>query len=442
VKGRAPVLRSQPPLGGPTQHRQVLECASPLALSDVVRPSIPAIAPKDWRSPRRWRPDDNASAKGRLRIRVLNTIPIVCAWVLLLAQCVELRAESGATNAPATSGLDWIKVSRNKHGFVRASSGRPFIPWGFNYDRDYRSRLLEDYWEAEWPIVVKDFQEMKMLGANVVRVHLQFAKFMDAPDRPNPASLERLGRLVKLAEDTGLYLDLTGLGCYRKQDVPAWYIALGETDRWGAQARFWEAVADRCAPSPAIFCYDLMNEPIVPGGKRAPGDWLTGELGGFNYCQFISLDQAGRSRPQIAHRWVGQLAAAIRKHDRRHLMTVGLLPDSLETPVSVSGFVPRKVAGDLDFICVHIYPKSGHLKEDLKLLRGFGVGKPVVIEETFLLGCTGKELGQFIEGSRKYAAGWLGFYWGQTPEQLSRSTSIGDSLTAAWLKLFQEMNPN
>lgn len=216
----------------------------------------------------------------------------------------------------------------------------------------------------------------------------------------------------------------------------------GETERWGAQARFWEAVADRCAASSAIFCYDLMNEPIVPEGKRAPGDWLTGELGGFYYCQFISLDQAGRPRPEIARRWVAQLAAAIRKHDRRHLITVGLLPDSLETPVSVSGFVPRKVAGKLDFICVHLYPKTGHLSEDLKLLRGFGVGKPVVIEETFLLSCTGKELGQFIEGSRKYAAGWLGFYWGQTPEQLSRSTSIGDSLTAACLKLFQEMNPN
>jgi hypothetical protein len=369
-------------------------------------------------------------------------VPILCAGALLLAQYVGLSAESGATNAPTSSGLDWIKVSGNKHGFVRASSGGQFIPWGFNYDRDYRFRLLEDYWEAEWPTVVEDFREMKQLGADVVRVHLQFAKFVDAPDRPNEASLERLGRLVKLAEDAGVYLDLTGLGCYRKRDVPAWYSSLGEAERWAAQARFWEAIAARCAGSPAVFCYDLMNEPIVPGGKREPGDWLTGELGGFNYCQFISLDQAGRSRPKIARRWVAQLAAAIRKHDRRHLITVGLLPDSLETPVSVSGFVPRKVAGDLDFICVHIYPKTGHSKEDLELLRGFGVGKPVVIEETFLLSCTAKELGQFIGASRKYAAGWIGFYWGQAAEELSRSTSIGDSLTAAWLKLFQEVNPN
>jgi hypothetical protein len=366
----------------------------------------------------------------------------LCAGVFVLAQGAGLRAESRGTTAPAKRALDWIKVSRNKHGFVCASSGRPFIPWGFNYDRDYKSRLLEDYWEAEWPTVVEDFREMKQLGANVVRVHLQFAKFMDAADRPNEKALEHLGRLVKLAEDTGLYLDLTGLGCYRKQDVPAWYSGMSEKERWATQARFWEAVAARCAGDPAIFCYDLMNEPIVPGGKRPPGDWLTGELGGFNYCQFISLDQAGRPRPEIARQWVARLVAAIRKHDRRHLITVGLLPNSLETPVSISGFVPGKVAGDLDFISVHIYPKTGHLEEDLRLLRGFRIGKPVVIEETFPLTCTPKELGQFIERSRKDAAGWLGFYWGQTPAELSKSTSIGDSLLAGWLKLFQELRPN
>ena len=190
-----------------------------------------------------------------------------------------------ATQTNAT--LDWIKVAKGKHGFVRAASGQQFTSWGFNYDRDYKFRLLEDYWETEWPTVVEDFREMKQLGANVVRIHLQFARFMVAPDRPNEKALEHLGRLVKLAEETKLYLDLTGLACYRKQDVPAWYSTLGEAERWEAQARFWEAIAGRCVASPAIFCYDLMNEPIVPAGARKPGDWLTGELAGFSYCQFI-----------------------------------------------------------------------------------------------------------------------------------------------------------
>src|ERR1035437_1015498 len=344
--------------------------------------------------------------------------------------------------ATTTAAQDWIKVSKDKHSFVAASSGRTFTPWGFNDDRDHKFRLLEDYWEAEWPTVVEDFGEMKQLGANVVRVHVQFARFMDAPDRPNASAVERLGQLVKLAEEKGLYLDVTGLACYRKQDVPAWYSSLGETERWEAQGRFWEAVASRCAGSPAIFCYDLMNEPIVPAGARKPGDWLTGELVGFNYCQFISLDQAARSRPEIARQWAAQLAAAIRKHDRRHLITVGLLPNSLPGSAWASGFEPRKVAGKLDFICVHLYPKTGQLAEDLRTLKGFQIGKPLVIEETFPLACNAADLQEFISRSRVSATGWIGFYWGQTPSELSKSSSISDSLTAAWLKLFQEMNPN
>jgi hypothetical protein len=388
-------------------------------------------------------------------MRAPNTVPILCAGFLLLAQFAGRCADSvpaarqtpltdqtilGAATATNTP-LDWIKVSNDKHGFVAASSGQEFTPWGFNYDRDYKFRLLEDYWDAEWPTVVEDFREMKQLGANVVRVHLQFAKFMDAPDRPNTSALERLVRLVKLAEETRLYLDLTGLACYRKQDVPTWYNSLDETERWRAQARFWEAIATRCAASPAIFCYDLMNEPIVPAGARKPGDWLTGELGGFSYCQFISLDQAGRSRPEIARKWAAQLAAAIRRHDRRHLITVGLLPNSLPGFAWASGFEPRKIAGTLDFICVHIYPKTGQLAEDLKTLKGFQIGKPVVIEETFPLACNAADLREFIGRSKDFATGWIGFYWGQTSSELGKSTNIGDSLTAAWLKLFQKMKP-
>ena len=158
---------------------------------------------------------------------------------------------------------EWVRVAPDRRSFILESSGRRFTPWGFNYDHDEQGRLIEDYWEKEWPKVEQDFREMKDLGANVVRVHLQLGKFMKDAGRPDETSLERLGRLLELAERLGLYLDLTGLGCYHKKDVPAWYDAMTEPDRWAVQSRFWEAVARRCAGSPAVFCYDLMNEPVV-----------------------------------------------------------------------------------------------------------------------------------------------------------------------------------
>lgn len=340
---------------------------------------------------------------------------------------------------PSNAPLEWIEAAPANEaaqgGFILRPSGRTFVPWGFNYDRDYRSRLLEDYWQTEWPIIVEDFAEMKRLGANAARIHLQFGKLMLAPDRPDPAALARLAKLLELAEQTGLYLDLTGLACYRRADSPEWYQALPERERWAAQAAFWEAVAQTGARSPAVFCYDLMNEPMVPAASRRAGDWLTGELGGFVYCQFITLSPAGRPREQIATEWIRCLTSAIRKHDRRHLITVGLLPNSNETPGS--GFSCREIGPELDFISVHFYPKSGQLAHDLQVLRGFAVGRPVVIEEMFPLACSTAELEEFVRRSQPYADGWFGFYWGQLPEELDPAKSLGEAITREFLQWFR-----
>ncbi len=335
--------------------------------------------------------------------------------------------------------LEWIRVADDKRGFVFAASGKSFVPWGFNYDHQEGSgRLIEDYWDNEWATIEEDFAEMKKLGANVVRIHLQFGRFMLAADRPNQRSLDQLERLVKLAEQTGLYLDLTGLGCYHKADVPEWYDALDESARWEAQAAFWEAVAARCAASPSIFCYDLMNEPVVPGDKRRD-DWLGGAFAGKHFVQFVTLSAAGRPRHEIARQWIVRLVRAIRKHDRRHLITVGMVPWSLDRPGLTSGFVPEKVAGELDFIAVHIYPEKGKTDDAIETLKGFAaVGKPVLIEETFPLKCPADELGTFIDASREHAAGWIGFYWGKTPEEYRPPKTIREAIVLSWLELFEK----
>src|SRR5207253_944698 len=128
-------------------------------------------------------------------------------------------------------GPDSIGVSLDGRGFQFLASKEEFRPWGVNYGH---AGLIEDFWTHDWPRVVDDFREMRQLGANVARVHLQFGKFMTALDRPNPAALAQLSRLLRLAEETGIYLDLTGLGSYRPADVPQWYDALDEPARWSA----------------------------------------------------------------------------------------------------------------------------------------------------------------------------------------------------------------
>ena len=60
---------------------------------------------------------------------------------------------------------------------------------------------------------------MKVLGADVVCIHLQLGRFMSAPATPVEASLDQLRRLLDLAGSMGLYLNITGL--------PGWGISKG-----------------------------------------------------------------------------------------------------------------------------------------------------------------------------------------------------------------------
>ncbi len=347
-----------------------------------------------------------------------------------------------ALTSPLADRLEFIKVADGGRGFVLADGGRPFIAWGHNYGNG--GRLIEDYWETDWQTVVDDFGKMKAMGTNVARVHLQFGKFMMAADRPDPKALDRLGKLLALAESTGVYLDLTGLACYRKADVPPWYDLLDEAGRWKAQARFWSAIAGRCASSPAVFCYDLMNEPIAPGQARKPGDWYSGNLfGGLDFLQLITLDPAGRAREDIPPIWIAAMTKAIRKEDKRHLITVGVLP-WVKGWGFLSGFIPEKIAPVVDFVSVHIYPDNGKPTEAIENLRRFAVGKPVVIEETFPLSCTAADLEVFLRDSRGIASGWIGHYDGKSIAELdalerAKTITLAQAIYKSWLEMSVKM---
>ncbi len=344
-------------------------------------------------------------------------------------------------NAPGKRQLEFIRVGADGRHFVRAETGSVFTPWGFNYDHDRAGRLLEDYWQDEWNAVTRHFEQMKALGANTVRVHLQVSKFMKSEQKTRADSLEQLGRLVALAENTGLYLDITGLGCYKKEDVSAWYNELDEARRWEVQARFWDAVAKVCSRSPAVFCYDLMNEPVVTEDKKGR-DWTPGAFGDRYYVQRLTLDFAGRTDRQIAEAWVDKMAGAIRKHDRRHLLTVGAIPWAMTWPTAKPLFYSKTVSKNLDFVSLHFYPKNGEVAKALTALSVYDIGKPMVIEEMFPLSCSVEELDKFIDGSRRLATGWIGFYWGKTIAEYKQSQgSIADGMALGWLEYFAKKTP-
>src|SRR5262249_50943271 len=171
-------------------------------------------------------------------------------------------------------------------------SGAKFTPWGYNYFRDEKYRLLEDYWNSDKPDgrpkFERDFHEMKRLGANVVRIHLQFAKFMDAPGKPNEENITRLEKVIDLAEEIGVYLDITGLGTYRWKAVPACYNEGNEKDGWAMKAEFGEAIAKVCANRSVVLNNTLMNEPLATTSKQSK--WTNpNEKNGQTYVEFINV---------------------------------------------------------------------------------------------------------------------------------------------------------
>jgi len=90
---------------------------------------------------------------------------------------------------------------------------------------------------------------------------------------------------------------------------------------------------------------------------------------------------------------------------------------------------------------VHLYPEAGKLDAALETLKGFNVGKPVVIEEIFPLKCSTADLGKFIDLASDHAAGLVGFYWGRTREECKKSGTLGDAIMLAWLEFFANNRP-
>lgn len=353
----------------------------------------------------------------------------------IAATFTAVAAESeGDQSSIPTSGIQ-VKDGQ----FVIAGTDQVFTPWGVNYDHDSKGRLLEDYWVEEWETVVSDFREMKAMGFNVVRIHLQTMKFLKSPDQSCEAALKQLEKLLQLAEATGLYVDLTGLGNYHQNETPHWYDDLNRQERWKAQSVFWSAVAKAGAKSRSVFCYNLMNEPIIGGSDLTERAWVTGELDGKSFVQRIALElDPSETRTSVAEAWVKQMTNAVREQDSEALITIGVIPWAHVWPNAKPVFYSEETLKSLDFVSVHFYPKTDQVDQALVALKVYDLGAPIVIEEMFPLSCSAEEMLEFVERSSVIAEGWISFYWGQTVEECEAENTLKGALIGNWIRKFSD----
>jgi hypothetical protein len=353
-----------------------------------------------------------ALRRGRFRLAVLVCAGAASLWLTL-----------GSASA-APSGLPEV----HRRGSDLVAAGERFRVWGFNYGLGRRYPILRYFdraTERQLHGVVADMREARMLGANTLRVYLELKAFMTGPKRPNRRALAALAALLDQAERLHVYLDLTGNLVWRAP--PAWYEALPEQARWAVQARFWRAVARTAHGSPAVLVYELTSEPVLEDAER----WYGGELDGYTFVQRIVRETAGRDRSELARRWIRLLTGAIRQHDRRHLIGLGLLPLG-------GAFGPANVADLLDLLLLHEYPEDGREREAISLVREFAAqGKPVVLGETAPLLSTRDTWRSFLSGSRRFLDGYLFFYDGRTPGEVGATAA--DAWYAAALDQFLDL---
>lgn len=329
------------------------------------------------------------------------------------------------------AGMETVKIATDKKGFVLHPSGDRYIPWGHNYASvDIMERLANDPARIE-----REFNEMKEAGTTVARIHPEMPRILLAPDKADSHAIDQLRKLLKIAENSGIHLKITGLACYRIKDRMDWYDSMDEETRWKTQAFFWETIARTCAGSPAVFAYDLVNEPAAVGA-RSDG-WYMGRMGEVEFCQRLSLDPGTRNGDEVFRDWTKRMVAAIRTHDETHLITMGMLP----FPGAY-----KAAAEHLDFVSPHLYPKTGKVDEEIKLLQQFAWGKPVLIGETFPMSCGVEEQKDFLLKSREFAHGWIGHWPDESPAELAElkktnKATIKNAIWLSWVEFFREIGP-
>ena len=282
------------------------------------------------------------------------------------------------------------------------------------------------------------------MGANVVRLNLQFSDFVGPPTAgypdgtPDQANLLRLEQVAQLAEQMGLYIELSGLRIERDADNGDWYDTRAEAPRWRSQAVFWTAIASRLKHNSAVAWYDVMNEPSA-SVKEHP-IWCAAALGGFCYVQFLTKEAAGRTSAEIARAWLTIMRDAIRvgADDTIHPITVSMLP------YANGGFRPSDVADLVDLVTVHVYPRVGEA-EMARAVREVEVsraaGRPLILDETGPIG--GGDVADFIFQTAPSTAGWLGHYFGNTPAETLRKPdrTLADHWHVGFYRTFMRLRP-
>ena len=404
----------------------------------------------------------------------------------------------GAVRSP----MELVEVSRDGRGFVEQGSGRPYIPFGTNYYDPHTGWAPKLWRQFDADKVREHFRVMSSLGVNCARVFLTAGSFQPTADAIDEQTLSKLDKMVEIAREVGIRLIPTGPDHWEGQ--PGYWKPdrfAGE-DALGALDRFWDVFGRRYRGEPAIFAWDLLNEPHLPWScpqwapkwhawlhemyadrselKAAWGDELTEADTWDHVAVPADRPNAGnprlrdwqRFREHLADEWVRRQVEAIRRADPTHLVTVGYIQWSYPLirpgdPGRYAAFNPHRQVRWLDFTTIHFYPTQGspfqsdeNWRNNISYLQAVvaynRADKPVLLGEYGWYGGGAPQkhpflseeqqahwIGEEVVATRSLADGWLSWPFADTPSSGDISLYAGlvklDLSVKAWGRKFQEL---
>lgn len=349
----------------------------------------------------------------------------------LFARVLIVVALVGLGWSPSAGAVAMPRISA--HGDRLYAGAKPWRAWGMNWGVGDHAPVIA-YFDhptaANLGVLQTELGRARAMGANSMRIYLELGQVMATPTRPRDQTLVALKRLLALAQQDRVYLDITGDLVWRPSRAPRWYGRMSWQARWRVQANFWKFVARAAAGSPAVLCYELTSEPTV-----APtSGYYYGQIGNWWFVQSVATATGTRAN-SLARSWTRMMATAVRSQDDRPV-TIGLLP------VTGGPFAPSNIADLLDMLVVHEYPTTGQAPAASSLIRLFATWrKPVLIGETFLLDDDAATQDAFLNGVASFVVGALEFFDGRDPRAIEPRT-IYDAVYRQSLEQFMSLRPS
>lgn len=181
-------------------------------------------------------------------------------------------------------------------------------------------------------IIAEDFDIIKNMGLNSIRIFIQYEDFGKANVKPE--KLERLKKTMDLALAYDLKVMITLFDFYGNYDVSNWTLT----------QRHAEAIVTAIKDHPALLGWDIKNEPD------------------------LDFDSRGQ---QLVLSWLEEMIIKLKGWDKDHPITIGW--SSPEAAINLSD--------EVDFVSYHYYRETEDFIDAHNALKSKVSDKPLLLQE-------------------------------------------------------------